>query len=128
MDYWGCYFLKICIMENNIIRFTGKNFLTWEFQFKMFLKGKELFDHIDNSPKIPTDEKELAKWEVQDAKVISWLLETIEPHLVTNLRCFSTAKDMWGYLQRIYHQDNSARKFQLEMEISTYSQGNLTIE
>uniref|UniRef100_A0A6N2NJZ1 CCHC-type domain-containing protein n=1 Tax=Salix viminalis TaxID=40686 RepID=A0A6N2NJZ1_SALVM len=57
-------------------------FVCW---FKMFLKGKELFDHIDNSTKIPTDEKELAKWEVQDAK----------PHLVTNLRCFSTAKDMW---------------------------------
>ena len=58
-------------MENNIIRFSGKNFSTWEFQFKMFLKGKELFDHIDNSTKIPTDEKKLAKWEVQDAKVIS---------------------------------------------------------
>ena len=65
LDYLGCFFFpKLCIMENNIIRFSGKNFSTWEFQFKMFLKGKELFDHIDNSTKIPTDEKELAKWEV----------------------------------------------------------------
>ena len=35
---------------------------------------------------------------------------------------------MWAYLQHIYHQDHSAQKFQLEMEISSYSQGNLTIE
>lgn len=40
-------------MENNIIRFTGKNFPTWAFQFKMFLKGKELSNHIDNSTPIP---------------------------------------------------------------------------
>ena len=114
--------------ENNIIRFTGKNFSTWEFQFKMFLKGKELLEHIDSSTKIPTDKEELAKWEVQDAKVISWLLGTIEPHLIANLRCFTTAQAMWAYLRRIYHQDHNARKFQLESEISNYSQGNLTIE
>ena len=87
----------------------------------MFLKGKELFHHIYNSTQIPIDENELAKWEVQDAKVISWLLGTIEPHLVTNLRCFSTTKALWAYLHRIYHQDNSAWKFQLEMKINSYS-------
>ncbi|XP_042966592.1 uncharacterized protein LOC122300179 [Carya illinoinensis] len=37
------------------------------------------------------------------------------------------AQAMWDYLHRIYHQDHSARKFQLELEISNYSQGNLPI-
>ncbi|XP_041026943.1 uncharacterized protein LOC121267141 [Juglans microcarpa x Juglans regia] len=114
-------------IENTIVRFNGKNFPTWEFQFKIFLKGKELSNHIDNSAKIPTDEKEFVQWEVKDAKVISWLLGTIESHLVTNLRCFTTAQAMWDYLHRIYHQDHSARKFQLELEISNYDQGNLPI-
>lgn len=36
-------------IENTIVQFTGKNFPTWEFQFKMFLKGKELSNHIDSS-------------------------------------------------------------------------------
>lgn len=79
------------LMENSIVRFTGKNFSTWAFQFTMFLKGKESSFHIDSSTKIPIDEKELVKWEVQDAKVISWLFETIEPHFVTNLHYFTTA-------------------------------------
>jgi hypothetical protein len=35
---------------------------------------------------------------------------------------------MWAYLHCIYHQDHNARKFQLELEISTYAQGNLTIK
>ncbi|KAK9123169.1 hypothetical protein Sjap_012771 [Stephania japonica] len=35
---------------------------------------------------------------------------------------------MWDYLRRIYHQENTARRFQLELEISHFSQGNLSIE
>jgi hypothetical protein len=46
---------------NTIVRFTGKNFPTWQFQFKMFLKGKELSHHLDSSILVPTDEKELAQ-------------------------------------------------------------------
>ncbi|KAG6658123.1 hypothetical protein CIPAW_04G138200 [Carya illinoinensis] len=34
---------------------------------------------------------------------------------------------MWDYLHRICHQDHSARKFQLELKISNYNQGNLPI-
>ncbi|KAG6536741.1 hypothetical protein ZIOFF_001809 [Zingiber officinale] len=34
---------------------------------------------------------------------------------------------MWDYLQCIYHQDNTARQFQLELEIGNFSQGNLPI-
>ncbi|KAL5843291.1 hypothetical protein ACOSQ3_009258 [Xanthoceras sorbifolium] len=48
--------------------------------------------------------------------------------MVNNLRSFTTAKQMWEYLKRIYNQDNNARRFQLELEIANYNQGNLSIE
>ncbi|KAJ0082875.1 hypothetical protein Patl1_11567 [Pistacia atlantica] len=48
--------------------------------------------------------------------------------MVNNLRGFTTVKGMWDYLRRIYYQDNSARKFQLELDIGNYRQGNLSIE
>ncbi|XP_060669987.1 retrovirus-related Pol polyprotein from transposon RE1 isoform X4 [Ziziphus jujuba] len=35
---------------------------------------------------------------------------------------------MWDFLKKIYHQDNSARRFQLELELSEYCQGNLSIQ
>jgi hypothetical protein len=48
--------------------------------------------------------------------------------MVNNLRGFTIAKAMWNYLRRIYYQDNSARKFQLKLDIGNYCQGNLSIE
>jgi len=77
---------------------------------------------------VPADPIELGSWETKDAKVVSWLLSSIEPRMVNNLRSFNTAKEMWDLLRRIYHQDNSARKFQLELDIGNYRQGNQTIE
>lgn len=40
--------------------------------------------------------------------------------MVNNLRSFTTAKEKWDYLKRVYYQNNSARKFQLESEIADY--------
>ncbi|KAJ0042058.1 hypothetical protein Pint_19025 [Pistacia integerrima] len=94
----------------------------------MFVKGKELWGHLDGSSKAPTDPKELSLWESRDARIASWLLSSVEPHMVNNLRGFTTVKAMWDYLRRIYYQDNSARKFQLELDIGNYRQGNLSIE
>ncbi|XP_042952569.1 uncharacterized protein LOC122289538 [Carya illinoinensis] len=48
--------------------------------------------------------------------------------MVNNLQSFTTAKEMWDYFRRVYYQDNTARKFQVELEISNYKQGNLSIE
>ncbi|XP_071921648.1 retrovirus-related Pol polyprotein from transposon RE1 isoform X2 [Coffea arabica] len=94
----------------------------------MFLKGKDLCGHIDGTSPAPKNEKELGQWEAKDARIISWILASVEAHMVNNLRSFGTAREMWGFLQRIYHQNNTARRFQLEHEISTFSQGNLSIE
>jgi hypothetical protein len=47
---------------------------------------------------------------------------------VLNLRAYKTTKTMWEYLLKVYHQDNTARRFQLEYEIASYTQGNLSIQ
>ena len=99
----------------------------WEFQFRMFLKGKKLLSHIDESSPTLKEGKEISQWEAKDARIISLILGYIEAHMVNNLCSFITAKEMWDYLQRIYHQDITAR-FQLELEITNFSQGNLSIE
>ncbi|KAA8517851.1 hypothetical protein F0562_015326 [Nyssa sinensis] len=48
----------------------------------MFVKGKELWGHLDESSKAPTDPKELSSWEGRDAKITSWLLNSVESHMV----------------------------------------------
>jgi hypothetical protein len=114
--------------ETLSIKFTGKNYAAWEFQFRMFLKGKELWRLIDGTSPAPANDAEFSQWETKDARIISWILASIEGHMVNNLRSFGTAREMWDYLKRIYHQDNTTRRFQLELEISNFNQGNLSIE
>ena len=93
------YFLCLSIassdkLESFPIKFTGKNYCAWEFQFKLFVKGKELRGHIDGSNPAPHDAKALSKWEIKDAQVMTWILSSVEPHLVLNLRPYKTVAAM----------------------------------
>ncbi|CAA0820976.1 Unknown protein [Striga hermonthica] len=47
--------------------------------------------------------------------------------MVNSLRSFRTAKQMWDFLKRVYSQENAARRFQLELDINSFGQGNLSI-
>lgn len=88
----------------------------------MFLTGKALWDHIDGATSKPTNTTKSAQWITNDAKIISWILSTVDLQIVLHLRPHKTAKGMWEYLKKVYDQDNSARRFQLGLEISEYSQ------
>ena len=107
------------------IRLNGKNYSAWEFPFQLFVKGKELWGHINGSNPAPTDVDALSRWEIMDARVMTWILSSIEPHLVLNLRPYKTAAAMWNYLNKVYNQDNTARRFQLEYEMANFTQGSL---
>ncbi|XP_031277683.1 uncharacterized protein LOC116136110 [Pistacia vera] len=110
------------------VKFTGKNYSAWEFQFHLFVMGKELWGHIDGSDKAPTDVSKLTQWQTKDAQVMTWILGSMDPIIVLNLRLYVTAKSMWEYLKKVYNQDNIARRSQLEYEIASYTQGDLSIQ
>eukprot|EP00268_Persea_americana_P014785 TRINITY_DN16642_c0_g1_i12.p1 TRINITY_DN16642_c0_g1~~TRINITY_DN16642_c0_g1_i12.p1 ORF type:complete len:316 (+),score=55.55 TRINITY_DN16642_c0_g1_i12:67-948(+) len=52
----------------------------------------------------------------------------MERQFFMNLKPCKTAKDMWEYLKKVYHQGNSARQYQLEFEIANYMQGTSSIQ
>jgi len=58
-------------VDTFLVRFNGKNYAAWEFQFKLFVKGKELWGHIDGKIPAPTTEADLAKWETKDAQIMT---------------------------------------------------------
>ncbi|XP_041027015.1 uncharacterized protein LOC121267236 [Juglans microcarpa x Juglans regia] len=110
------------------LRFTRKNYSAWEFQFQLFVKGKESWGPVDGTDPALTDVAALSKWEIKDAQVMTWILNSVEPHLVLNLRPYKTVADMWKYLNKVYNQDNATRRFQLEYELVNFTQGSLSIE
>jgi hypothetical protein len=50
----------------------------------------------------PTDSTKLLQWKVKDARVMSWILGSIDPLIVLNLRPYKTAKTMWEYVKKVY--------------------------
>ncbi|XP_042967445.1 uncharacterized protein LOC122300686 isoform X1 [Carya illinoinensis] len=59
---------------------------------------------------------------------MTWILASVDPLIVLNLRPYKTTKSMWDYLKKVYNQDHTARRSQLEYEIASYTQGNLFIQ
>ncbi|XP_031129028.1 uncharacterized protein LOC116030826 [Ipomoea triloba] len=115
--------------ENFFVRFNGKNYSAWAFPFELFVKGKELWSHIsDSAPDKEKEKEKYAKWEVKDAQIMSWILGSVEPSILLSLKPYKTSRGMWDYLKNVYNQSNSARRFQLELELSQLSQGSMSIQ
>ena len=59
--------------DHFLVRFNGKNYSAWAFQFQIFVREKELWGHIDGTIVAPdrTDKEKFAKWEVKDAQIMS---------------------------------------------------------
>ncbi|KAJ9700877.1 hypothetical protein PVL29_006285 [Vitis rotundifolia] len=117
------------------VKFTNTNYSTWAFQFELFLKGKDLWGHIDGTDveKPSTFDKSQdvgssLSWVVLDARIMSWLLGSVEPHIVIHLQPHRSAQSMWAYLKKVYHQDNDALHFQLEHAIAMFQHGSLSIQ
>ncbi|KAF5477432.1 hypothetical protein F2P56_004072 [Juglans regia] len=113
----------------------GKRYSTWAFQFEFFLKGKDIWGHIDGRDAAPPSNTDKSKdpvsyssWAVLNARVMSWLLGLVEPHIVTNLLPHRSAQSMWNYLKKVYYQDNNAFRFQLEHVIAIFQHGSLSIQ
>lgn len=67
-----------------LIRFTENNFFFLEFQFCMFVRGKELWVHFDGTTTKPTNITKLAQWETNDARIINWILKSVDLLIILN--------------------------------------------
>jgi uncharacterized protein YchJ len=66
-----CIIISYDKVDSFHIRFTGKNNSAWKFQFKLFVKGKELWGYIDGSTPASQKVEALSKWEIKDARVMT---------------------------------------------------------
>ncbi|KAJ0085427.1 hypothetical protein Patl1_07217 [Pistacia atlantica] len=113
--------------DNVCVRFTGKIYAAWEFQLETFLKCKTLWGHIDGSSNGGSTAESYvankATWDAKDNQIMSWILGSMEPHLILSLRPHRSANAMWNYLKQVYKQDNNARRFRLSWPLLTILKG-----
>ena len=60
-------------------------YLLWEWSYGAIL--------MEVTP-APTELPKLAQWQVKDARAMSWILGSIDPQIVLNLKPYKTAKSM----------------------------------
>lgn len=87
--------------EVNLIRFSGKKTIIplGLSSFNNILKEKKcegtFLDQIQNQKMMRR-----AKWNTKDAKIKTWILGSVEPHFILNLKLHKTAQGMWRYLTK----------------------------
>lgn len=60
--------------------------------------------------------------EITDAKIISWILGSLDTKIGIPMRGFKLVVEMWGYLEEVYQQLNHVIEFQMDYDIFSYSQ------
>ncbi|CAN1176981.1 Retrovirus-related Pol polyprotein from transposon TNT 1-94 [Linum perenne] len=125
------------------IKFNGKNYDLWSFQFRFFVKGKALLSYLDGTAVKPELSSSAATnkdkgtttstiadqelWETNNAKVFSWLIGSMEPGIALTLRTFESAADVWAHLRKTYSQVNVSRVFEVEYALASLTQGDMDI-
>lgn len=108
------------------IRFNGKNFNRWAFHLQHFVARQGLLEYLDGF--VLEGEKNKSPCEQTTLKLVTWILNSIDPSIVVSLQSFSTTSEMWSNLQSIYHQVNKARRFFLDSKLAKYSQGDEIVQ
>ena len=67
-------------------------------------------------------------WEENNAKIITWINNSVEHSIGMQLAKYETAKEVWDHLQRLFTQSNFAKQYQLENDIRALHQKNMSIQ
>ena len=80
--------------------------MAWSFHLRNFVEGQGLFGYLDGLITKPTttsatDTKALSTWSKENAKVITWVLNSNDPSLAIALQAYNAAADMWAHLRKV---------------------------
>ncbi|KAH6815736.1 hypothetical protein C2S51_020556 [Perilla frutescens var. frutescens] len=67
-------------------------------------------------------------WEVNNSKIITWINNSVENSIDMQLAKYDTVKEVWDHLERLYTQSNFAKQYQLEMDVRSLNQKEMSIQ
>ena len=74
------------------VKLDGKNYFLWTSYFRNFLEGQGIWGYVDGTTKRP--EGDVSKWIINNAKIKTWIMESVDQSIAANLSPLTTAKDM----------------------------------
>ncbi|KAL0361434.1 UNVERIFIED_CONTAM: Retrovirus-related Pol polyprotein from transposon RE1 [Sesamum radiatum] len=106
----------------------GKNFHAWSRAVRRALGAKSKLGFITGTCVKPTGDPELIEqWTRVDCMVALWLLNAMTKSISNAFIYAKSARSLWIVLNQRYGQCNGPLLYQLEREISSATQGDLTV-
>jgi hypothetical protein len=70
------------------VRLNGKNYSYWSYVMRNFLKGKKMWGYVSGTYVIPNNTEEgdavlIETWEANNAKIITWIHNSVEHSIGT---------------------------------------------
>ncbi|GKB41792.1 retrovirus-related pol polyprotein from transposon TNT 1-94 [Tanacetum coccineum] len=111
----GSYLLMTSDNSRNLIthlQLKGVNYEEWAMAMQTALQAKKKIGFIDGTIKEPaTGSADVEYWWMINSMIVSWIFNTIEPTLHSQISYFELAKDIWDDLkQRIMNYFGRLKK------------------
>ncbi|XP_028094176.1 uncharacterized protein LOC114294251 [Camellia sinensis] len=116
------------------VKSVGDNYTYWAYVMKNFLLGKNVWTYVIGESSMPSDVKLensnalLSTWQVTNAKIVTWINNSVDQSIGIHFGKFTTAKEIWDHLSHLYVESNFAKQYQLERKIRATSQGDKSIQ
>ncbi|TXG60844.1 hypothetical protein EZV62_012207 [Acer yangbiense] len=118
-------------LQSISVKLDGKNYSYWSYVMKNFLKGKKIWGYVTSTMVKPKNEKVedyvnlLDVWEANNSKIITWINNSVQHSIGTQLAKYDACNEVWDHLARLYTQSNFAKQYQLESDIRALEQKKL---
>jgi hypothetical protein len=111
-------------------KLTPSTFPQWRAQFEALLIGYDLLDYVEgtilcpSSAGIAVDELRKTHWVRQDKLILSAILASTSPSIITAAK---TSHEAWKKLKNLYASRSRTRAMQLKEELTLIQRGNRSI-
>ncbi|KAL8128501.1 hypothetical protein V2J09_017656 [Rumex salicifolius] len=107
---------------------NDNNYYKWRRASEISLKAKSKMAFVSGAvSKSALDSPIFPQWERCNSMVTSWFFHSVEKDIAESLLYFDTTAEIWADLQVRFGSPNSSRIFQVQKELFTVSQGNISV-
>uniref|UniRef100_A0A2N9J5N3 Integrase catalytic domain-containing protein n=1 Tax=Fagus sylvatica TaxID=28930 RepID=A0A2N9J5N3_FAGSY len=108
-------------------KLKGSNYLQWSRAVRVFLTGRGKESYLTTTK--PSDDTKVSKWLQEDAQIMTWLWNSLEPDVFNNVSYLESSKDIWDTLHLMYSsEENITRIHELYQDMFSLQQDDRSIE
>ncbi|XP_068323282.1 uncharacterized protein [Pyrus communis] len=109
---------------------NGDNYSTWSRAMKISLSAKNKLCFVDGTvlqSSVKTKPDDHASWQRCNDMIVAWIINSIDSDIADSILYMTDAHAIWEELHERYCQSNAPRIFQLQQDIASLTQDQLSI-